>query len=191
MTGVDERGGWIWRALGVAIFAMLPVHAVLRPEGVWALLSTCDLAAIATATGLVIGSHRLIGTAFLFQLMVGMPALIMGMFTTYQWNVTGIAIHVVPLTIGGIWVARDGLPRRAAFYAWLAYAASVPLAAVLAPPHLNINFAAVVWPPLAGTFTLPMFLAALLALVGLLLAIGEIAIRGLVWLRARGARSSP
>jgi hypothetical protein len=179
-----------WQVAGLAILALLPVHAMLRPEGGWALLSTCDLAAVATAIGFLVGSRRLVGTAFVFQLVVGIPALAIGMLTTYHWNITGIAIHVVPLALGGIWTARDGLPRRAALHAWLAYAASVPLAALLAPPHLNINFASVVWPPLAGTFTLPTFWVALLVLVAFLLALGELAIRFVSSRRTR-ARSHP
>ena len=68
---------------GAAAARCLPLHVALRPEGGWALLSTCDIACIATALGLLFRSHRLVGTAFLFQLMVGLPALIMGIFTTY------------------------------------------------------------------------------------------------------------
>jgi hypothetical protein len=179
-----------WQIAGVAILAMLPLHVVLRPEGAWALLSTCDIAAIATAIGLLFGSHRLVGTAFLFQLMVGMPALVMGMFTTYQWNVTGIAIHVVPLVLGGIRVAHEGLPRRAAFDALVAYAVTLVVAAEVSPPALNINFGVVVWKPLATTFTLRVFQTLLIVLVGALLGLGQLA-AWLVSSRRARARSLP
>jgi hypothetical protein len=177
------RGHAAWRiaaiAAAIALLAMLPLHAYVRPEGAWALVSTCDLAAIATAIGLLARSPVLVGTAFLFQLVVGMPALIIGIFTTYAWNITGIAIHVVPLTLGAFWYARDGLPLHAARNAWLCYIGSVVLAALLAPAHLNINFATIVWKPLQDTFPLLAFQAALVTLVGILLQLGELGLRRL------------
>lgn len=168
------------RAAGVALLALLAVHPFLRPEGGWALLSTCDLAAFATAVGLLAGWHRFVAAAFVFQLSVGMPSMILGIFTTYNWNVTGIAVHVVPLVIGGVLVRRHGVPRRSGLYAWIGYTASVALAAAIAPPLLNINFATIVWPPVAGTFSLIQFQAALVALVGVLLVLGELGTRAVV-----------
>jgi hypothetical protein len=168
------------RALGVGLLAILAVHPFLRPEGGWALLSTCDLAAFATAIGLLAGWHRWIAAAFVFQLSVGMPSMILGMFTTYHANITGIAVHVVPLAIGGVLVWRHGLPRRSALIAWIGYTGSLVLAAAIVPPVLNINFATIVWPPLAGSLSLLQFQAALVAVVGLLLALGELGVRKLV-----------
>ena len=168
------------RAAGIGLLALLAVHPFLRPEGGWALLSTCDLAAFVTALGLLTGWHRWIAAAFVFQLSVGMPAMILGMFTTYHWNVTGIAVHVVPLVIGGVLVRRHGLPRKSALIAWIGYAGSVVLAAAIAPPLLNINFATIVWPPLSKTFTLLEFQATLIALVGVLLVLGELGTRAVV-----------
>jgi hypothetical protein len=170
------------------LLALLPLHAVLRPEGAWALLSTCDLACIATALGLLFASHRLVGTAFLFQLMVGMPALVMGLFTTYHANWSGIAVHVVPLVLGGIQVAKYGMPRRAAFDAWVAYAISLMVAAYVSPVELNINFGAVVWKPLAGTFSLRMFQTLLILTVGALLGLGQL-VAWLISSRRARARS--
>ena len=148
------------RIVGLALLALLVVHVATRPERGWLLLATCDIAAMATIIGLVAGSHRLVATAFLFQLMVGLPSLTLGILTTYDVNFTGIAIHVIPLTAGGILVAREGMPRRTALVAWLGHACAMLAAYLLAPPILNINLTGAVWPPLAGTFTLPMFHAA-------------------------------
>lgn len=176
-----------WQIAGAALLALLPLHGVLRPEHGWALLSTCDIACIATALGLLFRSHRLVGTAFLFQLMVGMPALVLGMFTTYKWNWSGIAIHVVPLLLGGVRVASDGLPRTAARDAWLAYAITLLVAAAISPTELNINFGAIVWKPLAQTFSLRVFQALLILTVGALLGLGQL----VAWLlSSRPARAS-
>jgi hypothetical protein len=184
VTRSDDVAEFPWQLAGLGILALLPLHVVLRPEGGWALLSTCDIAAIATALGLLLRQHRLVGTAFLFQLMVGLPALVMGMATTYKWNATGIAIHVVPLVLGGFRVARLGMPKRAALDAWFVSAASLMIAARISPPELNINFGVVVWKPLAGTFSLLVFQTLLAALVGALLGLGQLGF----WLSSRRAR---
>ncbi len=168
------------RGLGIALLALMAIHTTLRPEGGWVLISACDLAAIATAVGLVAGWHRWVATAFVFQLGIGLPALAIGVFTTYEANLTGIAIHVVPLVLGGVEVRRRGLPRGSALLAWLGYAASMALSYAIAPAELNLNFATRVWPPLAGTFTLPMFQLAILAVGGVLLALAALATRRLL-----------
>ena len=176
-----------WQIAGAALLALLPLHVVLRPEGGWALLSTCDIACIATALGLLFRSHRLVGTAFLFQLMVGLPALVMGMFTTYKWNSSGIAIHIIPLVLGGVRVAAEGLPRTAARDAWIAYAITLLVAAAVSPTQLNINFGAVVWKPVAHAFSLRVFQALLILTVGALLGIGQL----VAWVvSSRRARAS-
>jgi hypothetical protein len=168
------------RGIGLALLVLLAIHANVRPERGWVLVSACDLAAIATAIGLIAGWHRWVAIAFVFQLAIGLPALAIGLFTTYEPNPTGIAIHVVPLVLGGLEVRRRGLPRRSALLAWLGYAGAIALAAALAPAALNLNFAARVWPPLAGTFTLPMFQLAILAVGGVMLAATELAVRALL-----------
>jgi hypothetical protein len=170
-----------WRRVaGLALLALMVVHSFLRPEGRWVLASACDLAALATALGLVAGWHRWIATSFLFELAVGVPAMTMGLFTTYQANITGIAVHVVPLVLSGAVVWRDGLPRRTWLVAAIAFAGSMVLSYLIVPTALNLNFANVVWPPLAGSFTLPMFQAALLALVATLLVLTELGVRRLL-----------
>jgi hypothetical protein len=166
-----------WKLAGVALLALLPLHVWLRPEGAWALLSTCDVACIATALGLILSKHRLVGTAFLFQLMVGLPALVLGILTTYQWNWSGIAIHLSPLALGAVQVRRRGLPKKAASDAWFAYALTLFIAAKVSPPELNINFGSVVWKPLAETFSLRVFQLLLIATVGALLYLGQLVAR--------------
>lgn len=176
-----------WQIVGALLLAMLPLHVWLRPEHGWALLAACDIAYIATALGLLFRAHRLVGAAFLFALMVGTPAMTMGLVThTYPWNWSGIAIHLVPVVFGGIRVASEGVPRRAALDAWIAYAAAVLVAAAVGPAKLNINFGAVVWKPVAGTFSLHVFQALLIATVGALLWLGQ----GVAWLvSSRRARA--
>ncbi|HEY5934555.1 MAG TPA: hypothetical protein VIU61_07970 [Kofleriaceae bacterium] len=167
------------RVVGVALLALLVIHVATRPERGWLLLATCDLAAIATIIGLVTGWHRPLAAGFLFQLMVGLPTLAIGIFTTYDVNFTGIAIHVVPLTVGGILVAREGMPRGTALAAWLGHACAMLAAYLFAPPALDINLTGRVWPPLAGTLTLPMFHLAQLAIVAVLLGLGQLGVRKL------------
>ena len=173
----NAKNARAWQLAGVGLLALLPLHAWLRPEGAWALLSTCDVACIATALGLIFSKHRLVGTAFLFQLMVGLPALILGILTTYQWNWSGIAIHLIPLALGTVQVRRHGLPKKAASDAWFAYAVTLLVAAKVSPPELNINFGAVVWKPLADTFSLRVFQLLLILTVGALLYLGQLVAR--------------
>jgi hypothetical protein len=168
------------RILGVLLLVLMVVHVCLRPQGIWVLASTCDIAALATAIGLVTLRHRLVASAFLFQVSVGFPSLVVGMFTTYDTNVTGVAVHVVPLAIGGVMVARHGLPRYSALFAWLGYAASIAFAYAFAPPALHVNFTDAVWPPLAKSMSLPVFHAILLAIIGTLLALASLGSRKLL-----------
>jgi hypothetical protein len=168
----------VTRGLGVALMMLIAVHMTVRPEHAWLLVSTCDIAAIVTAVGLVASRPRWIAVACLFQGAVGLPALVIGMLTTYDTNITGVAIHVVPLAIGATVVARDGLPPRAALVAWLGYAASMLLASVIGPPELNLNFGSRVWPPVAHVFpALILFQCAVISLVGGLLAAGSWLVR--------------
>ena len=175
----DVRHPWE-RAAGAGLLVLLAVHPLLRPEGGWALLSTCDLAAFATAIGLLTGRHRWVAAAFVFQLAVGLPALILGMLTTYHANFTGIAVHVAPLVIGGVLVRRDGMPRGSALIAWVGQVGSLVLAAAIAPVALNINMATIVWPPVAGSLSLIQFQVALTVAIGVALALCEFGVRALV-----------
>ncbi|HUS29475.1 MAG TPA: hypothetical protein VMZ53_13270 [Kofleriaceae bacterium] len=180
---------WMQRA-GVLLLALLPLHVWLRPEGGWALLAACDICYIACALGLLFRSHRLVGAAFLFSLTVSLPAMTMGLATgTYPWNWSGIAIHIVPATFGGVRVYREGLPRTAAFDAWFVYAAAVMVASVVSPPELNINFGARPWTPVAGTFSLRVFQTLLIMTVGALLWLGQLV--GWLISRRRAASSRP
>lgn len=176
------------RVAGLALLGLLAVHPWLRPEGGWALLSACDLAAFATAVGLIAGVDRVVATAFVFQVAVGLPALAIGMLTTYRWNSTGVALHLIPILLGGVVVADHGVPPRAALFAWLGYAASLVVATLVVPEQLNINFSSQVWAPMADAFSLRAYQAFLLVLVGGLLAAGSLMIRRLVALRAGRAR---
>lgn len=168
------------RAAGIGLLVLLAVHPFLRPEGGWALLSTCDVAAFATAIGLLTGWHRWIAAAFVFQLAIGLPAMILGMLTTYHANVTGIAVHVVPLVIGGVLVYRHGMPQKSALIAWAAQLGTLVLSAAFAPAALNINFATIVWPPVAGSLSLLRFQVALSAGVGVALMLVELGTRWVV-----------
>jgi hypothetical protein len=174
------------RLAALAFLAVMVVHVIVRPEGGWVLLATCDVAALATALGVLADWHRPVAVAFVFQAMIGLPAFAVGLCTTYELNPTGVAVHVVPAALGAIAVARHGLPRRAALHAWLGYAATFFAGYLVAPPALNVNFASFVWPPLAGVFeSRATFWASLFAAMGLMLAIGEVLIRRLTGDRAR------
>src|SRR6185295_7877261 len=54
-----ERGacGGRWSAVcaGIALLGLMTVHVAVRPEHAWVLLATCDVAALATAAGLLLG----------------------------------------------------------------------------------------------------------------------------------------
>jgi len=71
------------------------------------------------------------------------------------------------------------MPHRSALIAWAAQAVTLVLAAALAPPALNINFATIVWPPVAGSLSLIQFQVALTAAVGVALMLVELCARAL------------
>jgi hypothetical protein len=168
------------RWVGIALIAMMPFHVALRPEHGWLLLSGCDVAAMLTAVGLVASLPGPVGVGFLFQVAIGLPAFAIGLFTTYPLNPTGTIIHLVPPLVGGIVVARHGLPPRAALYAWFGAAGSIVFGYLFAPRALNINFACAVWPPLAHVFTILQFQLALLGAAAVLLATANVVTRKVV-----------
>jgi len=166
-----------WPAIGAggALLGTMLVHVVLRPEHAWVLLATCDVAALATAAGLLFAWERWLGAALVFQLAVGTPAFALGLCTTYPVNATGIAIHFVPPVFGAMALRGRALPRRAATLAWIGYVVTVLTTYLAAPPpEFNVNFTAAVWPPLARIFPgrAPFFLA-LFAVAAVLLWMGE------------------
>ena len=180
--GLSRRSGegrWSAVSAGIALFGLMILHAALRPEHAWVLLATCDVAALATAAGLVFGWDRCVAAALVFQVAIGLPAFAIGLCTTYPFNVTGIAIHIVPPVLGAAAFAGRALPRHAAAIAWVGYVATVLVSYVVAPPPaFNINFTTSVWPPLARTFPgRAEFYAVLFAIAALVL-----------WLGARGLR---
>jgi len=176
------------RAAGVGLLIVMAIHVAVRPEHGWILLSACDVATLVTAIGLIAGWHRGVAIACLFQIVIGLPAFAIGVATTYHLNPTGVVVHVVPPLLGAIVIAEHGLPARAALQAWCGYLVVFAAGYLLAPPALNVNFAAFVWPPLAGVITVTaVFQAALLAIVAALLAAGELVTRRLAGVRARSA----
>jgi hypothetical protein len=169
------------RASGAALGILLVLHVVLRPEHGWVLLSTCDLAAIATALGLVVDSPPLVSAALIFELAIGVPAFVLGLFTTYPLNFTGVGVHVLPPLAGLAYVVRVGLAPRSAWLAWLAVVAGYLTALAIAPADLNINFANATWPPLERVLPSPLVFA-MLVLGGqlALLLVGQLAVGRLV-----------
>ncbi|HSD90062.1 MAG TPA: hypothetical protein VLB44_21170, partial [Kofleriaceae bacterium] len=133
---------------------------------------------------------RVVAIAGLFAVAVGGPAIVAGALTTYPMNPTGVILHVAPVIIGAHTVARHGLPRRAALTAWLVYIMLVGTSMLVIPHRLNVNMVHRTWRPLAHVFTIPgTFQLCLVALVGLLLWLGEAVIRHAIRLRGvRGVR---
>src|SRR5262245_49869054 len=113
------RMRWIERVSGSALFVLLVAHAALNPERGWTLLWGCDLAVAVMALGLVAGLHAVVAVAFLFHVAVGLPAFTVAVLTHFEPGPTSIAIHLLPPIAGGLSVARRGLPRGAALWAWL------------------------------------------------------------------------
>jgi hypothetical protein len=173
---VRRSRGERWPAVsaGLALLGLMVLHAALRPEHAWVLLATCDVAALATAAGLIFGWERCLGAALVFQVAIGLPAFAVGLCTTYPSNVTGIAIHLVPPILGAAVFAGRALPRYAAAFAWIGYVTTVLVSYVVAPPAaFNINFTTAVWPPLAHTFPVRAeFYAVLFAIAAMMLRLG-------------------
>jgi hypothetical protein len=167
------------RAVGIALLALLAVHVAVNREGPWVLLAACDLAAAATGVGLACGWHRAVAVALVFQLSVGFPSFLVGVFTTYRPNVTSVGIHLLPLVAGGLAVRRRGLPRHAAVMAFAAFVVALLLSYALPPPEINVNLVRTVWPPLASVFPSKAAYAVVFLGAGplLLLSLGESALR--------------
>jgi len=170
----SSRERWPAIGAGLAVLGLMLAHVVLRPEHAWVLLATCDVAALATAAGLLFGWERWLGATLVFQLAVGVPAIVVGLCTTYPANVTGIAIHFVPLAFAALALRGRALPRRSATRAWIGYVVTVLVTYLAAPPpEFNVNFTTAVWAPLARIVPgrAPFFIA-LSGVVAVMLWIG-------------------
>jgi hypothetical protein len=178
------------RTMGAGLLLLMAAHLATHPErGPWLLLSTCDIATLATAIGLVVGWHQAVGVAFLFQIAMGLPAFFGGLLTAvYAPNATSVAIHLLPPVAGGWAVARRGLPRHATALAFTVCGLAI-VASLFSPPALNVNLVFEIWPPVHRLF--PSRLAGLLVYHGvgplILLSSTEVALRK--WFP--GAVSSP
>lgn len=161
------------RLTGLGLLALMLVHPFLRPERGWVLLSACDVAALGTAIGLVWPSDRVLAAAFVFQVMVGIPALTIGIVIgAYPVNPTGVAIHLVPPVLAAL--TLRAIPRGTAVLAWLGALGSFFASMVFAPPALNLNFSDHVFGPLQHTFTPVEYDVTMFAVAAVLLAGGEL-----------------
>jgi hypothetical protein len=140
------------RVGGAALAVLLIAHVTLRPEHGWVLLWGCDASAAAIAIGLLLGAYRLFAAGALFQLAIGAPAFLVGLATTYVPNVTGVGVHTLPPVIGGLVIARRGLPARTGLAAAVGYAGLVCVSYVVGPVSQNINFSRAVFAPMARAF---------------------------------------
>jgi hypothetical protein len=150
------------------------------PERGWALLWGCDLAVAAMGLGLATGSHLPVSVGFVFHMSVGLPVFIVGLFTTHDPNLTSVAIHILPPIAGGRSVARRGLSRRTGLIGWVGFVVALVAGFVAAPPELNVNLMRTMWPPVAATFpSMAAYRIAFVAMILLLLVVGELALRRL------------
>jgi hypothetical protein len=162
------------RWVGVVLIAMMPLHVALRPEHGWNLFAACDVVAVVTALAVIARWPRVAAIAGLFAVAVGVPAIVVGSFTTYPINPTGVVLHVVPPIIGVLAIARHGLPPRAALIAWVAYVMLVVGGPLVTPRRLNINMVNRPWRPVAHLFGVRgTFQVCLLVLVGAMLWLGQ------------------
>jgi hypothetical protein len=166
------------RAAGAALIALMIVHVTLRPEHAWVLLWGCDASTIAIAAGLLLGAYRLFAAGALFHISIAVPAFVVGLATTYVPNVTGIGVHTLPPIIGGVVIARRGLPGRPALAAAAGYLGLMIASAVIAPAAENINFSRAVFPPLARLFpSLVLFWLVHLTAVAIWLLLAQALVR--------------
>ena len=177
------------RTAGAALAALLVVHVVLRPEHGWVLLWGCDASAAAIAIGLLAGAPRLFAAGAVFQIAIGAPAFLVGLATTYVPNVTGVGVHTLPPIIGGLVIARRGLPGWPAIAAAAGYLGLLCASYLFAPVAENVNFVRAVFPPLAPLFSsLPGFWLFHVTAASIVLLLGQALLRRLV--RRAGAASS-
>jgi hypothetical protein len=146
---VNERA---WPVMGAAVAALMIAHVARNPFGAWVLFSACDVAAVATAAGLLLRARRIVALALLFQLAVGLPAFLVGLVTTYVPTLTGVAVHLAPTAMGVAATGRRRWPPRAALVDWAAYVALLLITYVLTPPAMNLNLVHAIWPPLSKLF---------------------------------------
>lgn len=184
--------GGLERAAGVALAALLVVHVRLRPEHGWVLLWGCDASAVAIAVGLLSGAYRLLAAGALFQIAVGVPAFVVGLATTYVPNLTGVGVHTLPPILGGLVLARRGLPGRPALAATAGYLALLGASYLIAPVGQNINFARAVFPPLARLLpSLVLFWLVHLTAVAIVLVLMQALLRRLVGAPSSAPRPVP
>ena len=138
------------RALGaVLLFAALGVHALVKLSHgtLGEMLYTCHVATATLALGLLTRRHALVAAGFLFHLGLGFPAWILDAAFASGTIPSSVAVHVLPLLVGGLEVRRRGLPARSFLLAGLLYPVAALLSLGLTDPALNVNLVHAPWGP--------------------------------------------
>ena len=136
------------------------------------LLWSCYWASALIAFGLMVDSGLLVSAGFIFQAAVGGPGWTLGQIYRHDAQLPSVLLHVVPPLSGLLYVfGMPEIPKAATAIACLIHPVSFLASLIWRNDQLNVNFSSAVWPPLAGTFPLPVFQASLMA-TSLLLVLG-------------------
>lgn len=141
------------RWLGAAAIAGYAVHAgghVLAgrwEDALWA----CHLGALLVGMGLLAGRPLPNAVGFLW-LCVGDVLWGLDLASGGELIPTSLLTHVVGLVLGGVGVARMGMPLTASPTALVGFLALQLLSRYATPPTTNLNLAHAVWPGWESTF---------------------------------------
>jgi hypothetical protein len=169
----------------LALHAAALVAAAGNAQGAWHLLWSCHVATAMMAIGLACRSRAAVAAALLFHLGIGLPAwfaevvLSRGTFGAATLDakllLTSIAVHLLPLIAGVLFMSRSRIPASAILIALVLLFGMIPIARWFTPPELNVNLA-FGWPPLQAVGH-----PDLLYWLELLLAIGTCALARGFW----------
>jgi hypothetical protein len=161
------RSNLRYPALGALALGFYLVHAAGHAlnghieDAFWA----CHLGAVLVAVGLMIGRRLPCAVGFLW-LCVGDVFWGLDLATGGELIPTSILTHVGALLVGGVGVARIGMPRHAAICAIAGFLALQLLSRLLTDPATNLNLAHAVWPGWEATFPSYRAYQALLLSIG-------------------------
>ncbi len=152
-----------WGALALAFYAIHGGQHLLRghPED---LLWACHLGAVLVGLGILARSATLNAVGFLW-LCMGTTLWALDLAAGGQFIPTSLLTHVGGLAVGGVGVARLGMPRNAWWKAILAFLLLQQLSRWLTPAETNVNLAFRVASGWEDVF--PSHLAYLALLVGI------------------------
>ena len=146
-----------WCTLGglmVLTSLALTAHTKHQADVLIELMWACHVAALILGVGLLLRRHAMIGVGFLFFAAAGLPGYLLNLiFSGEGTSWTSALEHGLCPLVGGLYVWRHGLTRRAWLWGWWLAVTLQGVSGHLTPPQLNINLAHSTWSPLTAYFS--------------------------------------